>query len=65
MTDAMTALGLLLGVSLTGCGATSYHRLPWAKVSGAQAYAECQETVQAYMTVGFDTCMEAKGWKAQ
>jgi len=57
-------MAFILAFALSAC-ATTYSRLPWAKISVEQAEAECHVEVQRNMLVGFGVCMRAKGWEAQ
>lgn len=43
---------------------THYQQLPWAKISADQAWAECQYEAQANPLIGYQACMEKKGWRA-
>jgi hypothetical protein len=55
---------LPLVLILTGCafGNFRYVQQPSAKMTEAQAKAECDKEVQQARTLPYNVCMDAKGW---
>lgn len=59
----MKILAILTLSFLTACATPrGYERLPWARVSVDQAEAQCDYEVQADPLIGYETCMQSKGW---